>query len=57
MANNLGKSGKKSGVKLRLWLFFGDSTIGLNQKDIEGMFSDVGKGLDVDLRVQIEWTS
>ena len=53
--DKLGKNGKRAGVKLLLRL--GNvNMLGVAFGDIEGMFKSVGKGLDGDQRVEIEFS-
>ena len=53
-SDSLGKSGSKSGVKLSIWL--GDAgKFGINENEIRGLFKDIGKGLDDDQRVGVEF--
>lgn len=54
-SESLGKNGNKSGIKLSIWLSDAGK-LGISQEDIKGMFKDVGKGLDIDYRVEIEFS-
>lgn len=53
-SDTLGKNGNKAGVQLSIWLR--DAVkLCVCQDEIRGMFKDVGKGLDVDQRVEVEF--
>jgi len=53
-SHSLGKNGNKSGVKLSIWL--GDAgKLGISENEIRGLFKDIGKGLDNDQRVDVEF--
>jgi hypothetical protein len=55
MSTNLGKSGKKSGIRLVVRL--GNvAQFGIDIKAVEGMFKDVGNGLDVDQCVEVAFS-
>jgi hypothetical protein len=54
-SDKLGKYGNKLGIKLFLRL--GDAgKLGISQDDIRGMLKNVGKGLDIDQRVEVEFS-
>jgi len=50
----LGKKGHKAGVKLSIWLS-DVGKLGVSEDEIRGLFKDVGKGLDIDQRVEVEF--
>lgn len=51
-SKNLGKEGKKEGVKLIVRL--GDAVgAGVDGKEVAEMFGNVGKGLEVERRVEV----
>jgi hypothetical protein len=53
-SDSLGKNVNKSGVKLSIWL--GDAgKLGISENEIRGLFKDIGKGLDNDQRIDVEF--
>ena len=51
-SKNLGKGGKKEGVKLIVRLVDA-AAVGVDGKELGEMFENVGKGLDVQRRVEV----
>jgi hypothetical protein len=51
----LGKNGNKPGIKLSIWLSAAGK-LGVSLDDLKGMFKDVGKGLNIDQRVEVEFS-
>lgn len=53
-SDSLGKKGNKSGVRLSIWL--GEAAkLGISEDEIRGLFKDVGKGIDNDWQVEVEF--
>jgi hypothetical protein len=54
-SKSLGKSGRKEGILLAVRLE-DVGAFGIDEEQIKGIFKDVGKGLEIDQRVEVEFS-